>query len=91
MAVILTPHLQRSYPEGSLASNVLGFYTLETSEDSKTADRHEIRVGHGYYGVEEKYNELLAGTPIDVQGTSGSESGRGYTPNPSRKRPDPDH
>jgi cell division protein FtsI/penicillin-binding protein 2 len=65
--VILTPHLQRSYPEGSLASNILGFYTLETSEDSKTADRHEIRVGHGYYGVEEKYNELLAGTPIDVR------------------------
>ena len=37
--VILTPHLQRSYPEGSLGSNILGFYTLETSEDSKTADR----------------------------------------------------
>ena len=65
--VILTAHLQRSYPEGSLGSNILGFYTLETSEDSKTADRHEIRVGHGYYGVEEKYNELLAGTPIDVR------------------------
>jgi cell division protein FtsI/penicillin-binding protein 2 len=65
--IILTPHLQRSYPEGTLASNVLGFYTLETSEASKTADRHEIRVGHGFYGVEEKYNDLLSGTPIDVQ------------------------
>lgn len=65
--IILTPHLQRSYPEGQLASNVLGFYTLETSEASKTADRHEIRVGHGFYGVEEKYNDLLSGTPIDVQ------------------------
>lgn len=65
--VILTSHLQRSYPEGSLASNILGFYTLETSEASKTADRHEVRVGHGYYGVEEKYNELLSGTPIDVR------------------------
>lgn len=65
--VILTSHLQRSYPEGTLASNILGFYTLETSEASKTADRHEVRIGHGYYGVEEKYNELLAGTPIDVR------------------------
>lgn len=65
--IILTPHLQRSYPEGTLASNILGFYTLETSEASKTADRHEIRVGHGFYGVEEKYNDLLSGTPIDVQ------------------------
>ena len=65
--IILTPHLQRSYPEGTLASNVLGFYTLETSEASKTADRHEIRVGRGFYGVEEKYNDLLSGTPIDVQ------------------------
>ncbi len=65
--IVLTPHMQRSYPEGSLASNILGFYTLETSESSKTADRHEIRVGHGFYGVEEKYNELLAGTSIDVR------------------------
>ena len=65
--VILTSHLQRSYPEGTLASNILGFYTLETSEASKTADRHEVRVGQGYYGVEEKYNELLSGTPIDVR------------------------
>jgi cell division protein FtsI/penicillin-binding protein 2 len=65
--IILTPHLQRSYPEGTLGSNVLGFYTLETSEASKTADRHEIRVGHGFYGIEEKYNDLLSGTSIDVQ------------------------
>lgn len=65
--VIITPHLQRSYPEGNLASNILGFYTLQVSEPSKTADRHEVRTGHGYYGVEEKYNDLLSGTPIDVQ------------------------
>jgi cell division protein FtsI/penicillin-binding protein 2 len=65
--IILTPHLQRSYPEGSLASNVLGFYTLQTSQTSQTADRHEIRVGNGYFGVEEKFNDLLAGTSIDVQ------------------------
>ena len=44
-------HLQRSYPENSLASNVIGFVNRE---------------GHGYYGVEEKYNDLLAGLPVTV-------------------------
>ncbi len=42
-------HPQRSYPEGSLASNVLGFVSRE---------------GRGYFGIEEKYNTLLAGNPI---------------------------
>jgi cell division protein FtsI/penicillin-binding protein 2 len=45
------PHLQRSYPENSLASNVLGFVSRE---------------GRGYFGVEEKYNDLLAGQPKTV-------------------------
>jgi len=45
------PHFQRSYPENSLASNVLGFVT---------------RDGHGYFGIEEKYNDLLAGNPVQV-------------------------
>jgi cell division protein FtsI/penicillin-binding protein 2 len=45
------PHLQRSYPEHALASNVLGFVT---------------RDGRGYFGVEEKYNDLLAGNPVQV-------------------------
>jgi cell division protein FtsI/penicillin-binding protein 2 len=44
--LIFEPHLQRSYPEKSLASNVLGFVS---------------RNGQGYYGVEERYNDLLAG------------------------------
>ena len=44
-------HPQRSYPEGSLASNVLGFVSRE---------------GRGYFGIEEKYNTLLAGNPIQV-------------------------
>ncbi len=44
-------HLQRSYPENMLASNVLGFVNRE---------------GRGYYGVEEKYNNLLAGVPVTV-------------------------
>ena len=45
------PHLQRSYPEKALASNVLGFVT---------------RDGRGYFGIEEKYNDLLAGNPVQV-------------------------
>jgi cell division protein FtsI/penicillin-binding protein 2 len=45
------PHLQRSYPENALASNILGFVT---------------RDGRGYFGVEEKYNDLLAGNPVQV-------------------------
>jgi cell division protein FtsI/penicillin-binding protein 2 len=65
--IILTPHLQRSYPEGKLASNILGFYTLSTSQTSQTADRHEIRIGNGYFGIEENFNDLLAGNSVDVQ------------------------
>jgi cell division protein FtsI/penicillin-binding protein 2 len=45
------PHFQRSYPEDSLASNLLGFVA---------------RDGRGYFGVEEKYNDLLAGNPVQV-------------------------
>jgi cell division protein FtsI/penicillin-binding protein 2 len=45
------PHPQRHYPEGALASNVIGFTTRE---------------GRGYYGIEEKYNNLLAGTPVTL-------------------------
>jgi len=45
------PHFERSYPERTLASNVLGFVT---------------RDGRGYFGIEEKYNDLLAGNPVLV-------------------------
>lgn len=45
------PHFQRSYPEKSLAANVLGFVA---------------RDGRGYFGVEEKYNDLLAGNPVQM-------------------------
>jgi len=44
-------HPQRSYPETSLAANILGFVNRE---------------GRGYFGVEEKYNDLLAGNPVQV-------------------------
>lgn len=54
--VIFTPRMVRSYPEHSLASNILGFYGYREEEKAR-----------GYYGVEEKYNQLLAGTPITVK------------------------
>lgn len=53
--VITTPHLKRSYPEHTVAANILGFYSFGEKE-----------AGTGYFGVEEKYNQLLSGTPITV-------------------------
>jgi len=53
--LIWSSHLKRSYPENNLASNVLGFYAFR--------DRQE---GLGYYGVEEYYDDLLAGNPMDT-------------------------
>lgn len=53
--LVWSPHLRRSYPEGTLASNVIGFYTYLDREG-----------GRGFYGVEEKYNDLLSGTPQEV-------------------------
>jgi cell division protein FtsI/penicillin-binding protein 2 len=50
-----TAHLQRTYPEQTLAANILGFYTYYERED-----------GNGYFGVEEKYDDLLAGTKQKV-------------------------
>jgi cell division protein FtsI/penicillin-binding protein 2 len=54
--VLWTPHLQRSYPENELASNIIGFYSYR--------DRDQ---GRGYFGIEEKYNDLLSGSPIIVK------------------------
>lgn len=44
-------HPQRSYPEDSLASNIIGFVTRE---------------GRGYFGIEGKYDTLLAGNAVQV-------------------------
>jgi len=44
-------HPQRSYPENALGSNIIGFVNRE---------------GKGYFGVEEKYDSLLAGNPVRV-------------------------
>lgn len=46
--LVFIPHLQRSYPENSLASNILGFVNRE---------------GEGYFGIEAKFNQVLAGVP----------------------------
>lgn len=48
-------YLQRSYPEEYLASNIIGFYTF--------LDR---MVGGPHFGIEEEYEELLAGSPVSV-------------------------
>jgi cell division protein FtsI/penicillin-binding protein 2 len=53
--VTWTAHLQRTYPENELASNVLGFYTYFDRENGK-----------GYFGIEEEYDQLLAGTKQKV-------------------------
>ena len=50
-AIYFKAHYARSYPENTLASNVLGFVT----EDN-----------HGYLGIEEKYDNILAGIPVQV-------------------------
>lgn len=44
-------HPQRSYPENALASNILGFVNRE---------------GKGYFGIEENYDNLLAGNAVRV-------------------------
>ncbi|GIV65944.1 MAG: penicillin-binding protein 2 [Chloroflexota bacterium] len=49
------PHLIRSYPENELAANVLGFYNF--------LDRWN---GRGMLGLEEQYNNLLAGNKQQI-------------------------
>jgi len=51
VALICRPHLARSYPERDLASNVLGFVNRESV---------------GNFGVEQEYQDLLAGLPEDI-------------------------
>ena len=53
--VVWYPHLKRNYPENSLASNIIGFYSFQDRSD-----------GEGYFGVEEYYDDLLAGRPMDT-------------------------
>ena len=53
--LVWTPMQQRTYPEHTLAANVLGFYNYFSRETAQ-----------GVYGVEESYNRLLTGTPENV-------------------------
>ena len=50
-AVGFTAHPMRSYPENDLASTILGYVTHDN---------------HGYMGVEEKYDNILAGVPVSM-------------------------
>lgn len=47
------PMLMRSYPENSLASNILGFYSYQEGENAR-----------GNYGIESKYDDVLGGKPF---------------------------
>lgn len=49
--LVYEPRLQRSYPEKDLASNILGFVNWE---------------GEGFFGVEARFNDELAGVPKRV-------------------------
>jgi cell division protein FtsI/penicillin-binding protein 2 len=49
------PHLQRVYPEKTLGSNIIGFYSFLSRNDAKP-----------FFGIEEQYNELLSGTPVEL-------------------------
>lgn len=53
--VVWKPMIMRTYPENSIASNVLGFYTFLDPDDP-----------HGFYGVEQQYDTLLAGPEMNV-------------------------
>jgi cell division protein FtsI/penicillin-binding protein 2 len=53
--LVWTPMQQRTYPEGTLAGNVLGFYNYFSRENAQ-----------GVFGVEEAYNRLLTGKPYTV-------------------------
>jgi cell division protein FtsI/penicillin-binding protein 2 len=47
-AIYFKAHFARNYPENDLASNLLGFVAQDN---------------HGYLGIEEKYDNILAGIP----------------------------
>ncbi len=49
--LVFEPMLARTYPEKETASNILGFVSLD---------------GQGYYGVEERFNQLLAGKRTNI-------------------------
>ncbi|HEY9077985.1 MAG TPA: penicillin-binding protein 2 [Anaerolineaceae bacterium] len=52
-AIVYQPKLIRTYPEGSLGSNILGLYLYAQEKPV------------GYLGVEEYYNDLLSGITVN--------------------------
>ncbi len=59
-----TPEQWRLYPEGDLAAQVIGYVGFDTEDGEKLI---------GNYGIEGHYNELLSGTPGQIQSeTDGS-------------------
>jgi cell division protein FtsI/penicillin-binding protein 2 len=53
--LVYTPHLGRIYPEKTLASNIIGFVSREGQE------------GKGYFGIEERFNDILAAKTKTIQ------------------------
>jgi cell division protein FtsI/penicillin-binding protein 2 len=54
VGLVWTDHLQRTYPEKSLAANLIGYFSLNPKDMS------------GHEGVEGRYNDLLAGRPVTI-------------------------
>jgi len=48
-------YLERSYPEHTIAANIIGFYAF-----------HDRYSAQGHYGIEEKFNDRLAGKPKKI-------------------------
>ena len=60
-------HPMRYYPENDLASNVLGFVNFLKRPENVAGCQENGDWCGGHLGVEEYYDNLLAGTPIQVR------------------------
>lgn len=60
-------HPMRYYPENDLASNVLGFVNFLKRPENVVGCQENGDWCGGHLGVEEYYDNLLAGTPIQVR------------------------
>ncbi|HUC79109.1 MAG TPA: penicillin-binding protein 2 [Candidatus Saccharimonadales bacterium] len=67
-----TPQQQRIYPNGSLASQVLGFVNSS---------------GQGQFGIEQYYNQLLSGTQGSVKGITDAQGNLLYNKDNIIKQP----
>jgi cell division protein FtsI/penicillin-binding protein 2 len=57
-------HLIRTYPENEVGFNLIGYYPFLSTTQVQTINGKDVEVpASGTYGVEEKYNDYLAGTP----------------------------